>query len=117
MDLVVPRRLTRIVRAASRTTWRAARGIPLLATVLSELRDSAKHLERLAVYATQELPEIVYQLERVRDQLAAIERRLSENTENTTAADTSDTAAQSPVESPNGVGPQAAVSRGSRRSG
>lgn len=98
--------LARVIRSAARTTYRAARGIPLLGAVLTELRDSAKHLERLAVYATQELPEIVYQLERVRDQLAAIERRL---------ADLPAEPPHKPETPANGADPE--LSPGARRSG
>lgn len=68
----LPRRLT---GAAARTA-RALTSLPRIATVLTELRDAAKHLERLATFAAEELPEIVYQLEGIREQLTAIENRL-----------------------------------------
>ncbi|OXM64335.1 MULTISPECIES: hypothetical protein [Amycolatopsis] len=65
----LPRRLT---NAAVRTLT----SLPRIATALTELRDAAKHLERLATFAAEELPEIVYQLEGIREQLTAIENRL-----------------------------------------
>lgn len=67
--LAIPRCLFRIAH-------RTVRAVPSLTTVLRELRDVAGHLERLATFAAAELPEIVYQLEKIREQLAAIERRL-----------------------------------------
>ena len=73
MDLALPRRLSR----AARTTVHALWSLPRLTTVLAELRDAVRQLERLATFAAQELPELVYQLEGVREQLAAIERRLA----------------------------------------
>jgi hypothetical protein len=62
----------RITRAALHTMM----AVPRIAVVLTELRDAVRHLERLATFAAEELPEVVYQLEHVRAQLAAIERRL-----------------------------------------
>ena len=73
MDFALPRRLSR----AARTTLSVARSVPRLGAVLAELRDAVKQIERLATFAAQELPEVVYQLENVREQLAAIERRLA----------------------------------------
>jgi hypothetical protein len=73
MDLALPRRLSR----AARTTIKAVGSLPRLTLVLVELRDAVKQIERLATFAAQELPEVVYQLESVREQLAAIEYRLA----------------------------------------
>lgn len=73
MDLALPRRLSR----AARTTINAVQSLPRLTAVLVELRDAVKQIERLATFAAQELPELVYQLESVREQLAAIEQRLA----------------------------------------
>lgn len=104
MDLAPPRHLTRFVRAGVRTTLRVTRSLPQLTTLLAELRDVARVIERLATYAAQELPEVVYQLERVREQLTAIERKLPE----------------APVATPRPNGsaaPRPGVSRGERRSG
>ena len=72
MEFVLPRRLSRAVRG----TLRAVQSVPRLTAVLIELRDAVKQIERLATFAAQELPEIIYQLETMREQLAAIERRL-----------------------------------------
>ncbi|PRX46136.1 hypothetical protein B0I33_108283 [Prauserella shujinwangii] len=67
--------------AAARRTGRAvaavAEAVPRIAHLLAELRETGRQLERLATFAAQELPEIVYQLEAIRDQLTAIERRLA----------------------------------------
>ncbi|NIH80183.1 hypothetical protein [Amycolatopsis viridis] len=68
--------LPRHVSEAAARTVRALTSLPRIATVLSELRDAADHLQRLATFAAEELPEIVYQLEGIRAQLAAIEARL-----------------------------------------
>ncbi|GAA3832466.1 MULTISPECIES: hypothetical protein [Amycolatopsis] len=65
----LPRRLTKAVA-------RTVTSLPRIATALTELRDAAKHLERLATFAAEELPEIVYQLEGIREQLSRIEDRL-----------------------------------------
>lgn len=64
-----------VSRAAARAA-RALTSLPRIAIVLTELRDAAGHLERLATFAAEELPEIVYQLEGIREQLARIEDRL-----------------------------------------
>lgn len=73
--MVVPALPRRLAHRAARTV-RALTSLPRIATAVAELRDVAKHLERLATFAAEELPEIVYQLEGIRDQLAAIEHRL-----------------------------------------
>ncbi|MEV5301239.1 hypothetical protein [Amycolatopsis methanolica] len=69
-----------VVHALPRRRTKAVAGtftsLPRIATALTELRDAAKHLERLATFAAEELPEIVYQLEGIREQLARIEDRL-----------------------------------------
>lgn len=72
MDCGLARRLSR----AARTTMNAVRGVPRLTVVLAEMRDAVKQIERLATFAAQELPEVIYQLEQIRGQLAEIERRV-----------------------------------------
>jgi hypothetical protein len=72
MDLALPRRLSHAVR----TTLKAVQCLPRLTAVLVELRDAVKQIERLATFAAQELPELLYQLEGIRAQLTAIEQRL-----------------------------------------
>ena len=67
--LAIPRRLSRLA-------FDALTALPRLTGVLGELRDAVKHIERLATFAAGELPEVVYQLEHIREQLAAIEKRL-----------------------------------------
>ncbi|MTD57088.1 hypothetical protein GKO32_24375 [Amycolatopsis sp. RM579] len=69
----MPRHLSRIARTTVGAVW----GLPRLMTVVTELRDAVKQIERLATFAAQELPEVVYQLEKLRAQLAEIEHRLA----------------------------------------
>ncbi|HVW44761.1 MAG TPA: hypothetical protein VHC18_25780 [Amycolatopsis sp.] len=81
MEFARPRRLPRVTlprrfARAARVTLRAMQSVPRLSAVLAELRDAVQQIERLATFAAQELPEVVYQLEAMREQLAAIERRL-----------------------------------------
>jgi hypothetical protein len=76
MDLAFARRLYR----AAHTTLKAVTSLPRLMVVLVELRDAVKQIERLATFAAQELPEMIYQLEGVRAQLTAIEQRLGAGT-------------------------------------
>jgi hypothetical protein len=70
---LVPRCLSRVVTGAVGTL----RTVPLLGSMLGELRDAVRHIERLAGFAATELPELVYQLEKIREQLAAIERKIN----------------------------------------
>ncbi|PXY19224.1 hypothetical protein [Prauserella muralis] len=71
--LAAPRRVLQVLRSARA----AAEALPRIADLLGDLRDTGTQLERLSTFAAQELPEIVYQLEAVRGQLTAIERRLT----------------------------------------
>ncbi|MFD2416717.1 hypothetical protein [Amycolatopsis pigmentata] len=73
-----PRCLSRVVEG----TLGTLKAVPLLGTVLGELRDAVRHIERLAAFAATELPEIVYQLEKIREHLAAIERKTDAGAEN-----------------------------------
>ncbi|WP_232376137.1 hypothetical protein [Amycolatopsis aidingensis] len=77
LDLVLalPRRLL----GAVRTAGAAVVALPRISSTLDELRETAKQLEKLATFAVQELPEVIYQLEAIRAELTAIERRLQEN--------------------------------------
>ncbi|QWF84226.1 hypothetical protein [Amycolatopsis sp. CA-230715] len=63
-----------------KAVWAALDAVPRVAATLDEIQATAKHLERLATYASNELPELVYQLEAVRDQLTAIEKSLAVRT-------------------------------------
>ncbi|GHE84459.1 hypothetical protein GCM10017786_15170 [Amycolatopsis deserti] len=65
-----------VVHALTKAAVRTLTSLPRIASALTELRDAAEHLERLATFAAEELPEIVYQLEGIREQLAVIENRL-----------------------------------------
>lgn len=67
----VPPCLSRVVMGTVGTL----RAVPLLGTMLGELRDAVRQIERLAGFAATELPELVYQLEKIREHLAAIERK------------------------------------------
>jgi len=73
--MVVPALPRRLTEGAFRAV-RALTALPRIPAVLTDLRDAAEHLERLATFAAEELPEIVFQLEGIREQLTAIERRL-----------------------------------------
>lgn len=74
----VPRRLSRVVGG----TLGTLKALPLVGTMLGELRDAVRHIERLAAFAATELPEIVYQLEKIREHLAAIEQKTTAGAEN-----------------------------------
>lgn len=77
MVLALTRRLSRFARTAVTTAVDVMTSLPRLAVVLTEMRDAVKQIERLATFAAQELPDAVYQLEHIREQLADIERRLA----------------------------------------
>ncbi|MFF5988749.1 hypothetical protein [Prauserella flavalba] len=78
-------------------TGRAAiEALPRIASLLGDLRETGKQLERLSVFAAQELPEIVYQLEAVRAQLTAIERRLTAADERTVTPESPRTGSRRP---------------------
>jgi hypothetical protein len=74
--LVLPLRALSTAWHSARTAYEAMEAIPRIAAALEQLRDASKHVERLATFGAGELPEIVFQLEAVRRQLAQIERRL-----------------------------------------
>jgi prefoldin subunit 5 len=63
------------------STVEAIEAVPRIAEAMNELQEAIKHVERLATFATGELPEIVYQLEAIRGQLTALEQRLAGRTE------------------------------------
>ncbi|MBK1788101.1 hypothetical protein [Prauserella cavernicola] len=86
--LAHPRRALDTALTAARTAGSALEALPRIALLLTDLRETAAQLERLTVFAAQELPEIVYQLEAVRTQLSAIERRLAGDGEELTPEST-----------------------------
>ncbi|PXY23677.1 hypothetical protein DI005_24310 [Prauserella sp. PE36] len=75
--LASPRRVLDTALRAGRAAHAAIEALPRIAALLGDLRETGEQLERLSVFAAQELPEIVYQLEAMRAQLTAIERRLT----------------------------------------
>lgn len=75
--LATTRDAIRAARRARERTAAAFEALPQIAVLLGELRETGAQLEQLTTFAAQELPEIVYQLEAVRGELRAIERRLN----------------------------------------
>jgi hypothetical protein len=75
--LALPRMVVGTAFRAARATLEALEALPRIAGAIEDLRDATRHVERLATFAAGELPEVVYQLESVREQLRALERRLT----------------------------------------
>lgn len=74
--LTHPRTALAAARRAGCSVRSAVAALPRIATLLGELTETGRQLERLSTFAAGELPEIVHQLEGMRQQLSAIERRL-----------------------------------------
>lgn len=64
--LAGPRQLVRGARRLLTATVEAAESVPRMASALEDIRTTLHHIERLAAYVAQELPELVYQLEQLR---------------------------------------------------
>jgi hypothetical protein len=79
--LKVPRSVLTVVHRGLTSTFEAIDAIPRIAAAMDELREAIKHVERLATFAAEELPEVVYQLEAIRTQLTSLEERLTGNSE------------------------------------
>jgi len=75
--LKVPRSVLTVVHRGLTSTFEAIDAIPRIAAAMDELREAIKHVERLATFAAEELPEVVYQLEAIRTQLTSLEERLT----------------------------------------
>ncbi|MET9001674.1 hypothetical protein [Amycolatopsis sp. Hca4] len=59
-----------VVRGALRVvaaTVQAVESLPRIAAALEDVRATLHHVERLAEYIAQEVPELVYQLEQLRE--------------------------------------------------
>lgn len=96
MVLALSHRLSRVARTAVTTAFDVVTSLPRLTGVLTDLRDAVKQIERLATFAAQELPEVVYQLEHIRGQLADIERRLGPPANGTVSPDARRTGSRRP---------------------
>ncbi|MBE1494193.1 hypothetical protein H4696_001293 [Amycolatopsis lexingtonensis] len=60
-----------LVRGALRVvtgTVQAVESLPRIAAALEDVRATLHHIERLAAYIAQEVPELVYQLEQLREE-------------------------------------------------
>jgi hypothetical protein len=75
--LALPWRVLTVARRVLTSTVDALEAVPRMAEAIDELRETLKVLERLTTFAAGELPEVVYQLEGIRAELGAIERRLA----------------------------------------
>jgi hypothetical protein len=75
--LALPRRVFTVAHRVLTATFDVLEAVPRIAEAVDELRATIKLLERLATFAAEELPEVVYQLEAIRGELAVIERRLA----------------------------------------
>ncbi len=64
--LAGPRLFFRGARRLLTATVEAAESVPRMASALEDIRTTLLHIERLAAYVAQELPELVYQLEQLR---------------------------------------------------
>ena len=62
-----PRRVLRGTLRLVTATVQAVESLPKMASALEDVRATLHHVERLAAYIAQELPELVYQLERLRE--------------------------------------------------
>jgi hypothetical protein len=102
--LALPRLVVGTAFRTARSALGALESLPRIAGAMEDLRDAIRHVERLGTFAASELPEVVYQLEYVREQLRTIERRLTGEE-------------QSEEDGPDPAGKMAGISRGSPRSG
>ncbi|WP_329048125.1 hypothetical protein OG738_37505 [Amycolatopsis sp. NBC_01488] len=65
--LAGPRSLVRGALRVVTATVQAVESLPRIATALEDVRATLHHVERLAAYIAQEVPELVYQLEQLRE--------------------------------------------------
>jgi hypothetical protein len=65
--LAGPRYLVRGALRLVTATVQAVESLPRIAAALEDVSATLHHVERLAGYIAQELPELVYQLEQLRD--------------------------------------------------
>lgn len=81
--LAVPRRALNLAHRAVASVFVAVEAIPRIAAAMDELRAAIRNIERLATFASEELPEIVYQIEAIRSQLSTLDQRLAGTTKPT----------------------------------
>lgn len=72
--LIGPRRLVRGALRLVAATAGAVESLPRIAAALEDIGATLHHVERLAAYVAQEVPELVYQLERLREADAELSR-------------------------------------------
>lgn len=72
--LIGPRRLVRGALRVVTATAGAVEALPRIAAALEDVRATLHHIERLAAYIAQEVPELVYQLEQLREADADLSR-------------------------------------------
>ena len=72
--LIGPRRLVRGALRVVTATVQAVESLPRIAAALEDVRATLHHVERLAAYVAQEVPELVYQLEQLREADADLSR-------------------------------------------
>jgi hypothetical protein len=65
--LIGPRQVVRGALRLFTATVHAVESIPRIATALEDVRATLHQVERLAAYIAQEVPELVYQLEQLRE--------------------------------------------------
>ncbi|MEU8635825.1 hypothetical protein AB0C38_26970 [Amycolatopsis sp. NPDC048633] len=65
--LVGPRQVVRGALRLVTATVQAVESLPRIAAALEDVRATLHHVERLAAYIAQEVPELVYQLEQLRE--------------------------------------------------
>ncbi|WP_410667425.1 hypothetical protein [Amycolatopsis sp. cmx-4-68] len=64
--LVGPRQVVRGALRLVTATVQAVESLPRIAAALEDVRTTLQHVERLAGYIAQEVPELAYQLEQLR---------------------------------------------------
>ncbi|MEU0792983.1 hypothetical protein ABZ342_23165 [Amycolatopsis sp. NPDC005961] len=65
--LAGPRYFVRGALRVVTATVQAVESLPRIAAALEDVRATLHHVERLAAYIAQEVPELVYQLEQLRE--------------------------------------------------
>lgn len=72
--LAGPRRVVRGALRVATATVEAVESLPRIAAALEDVRATLHHVERLAAYIAQEVPELVYQLEQLREEEEELSR-------------------------------------------
>lgn len=71
---VGPRQVVRGALRVVTATVQAVESLPRIAIALEDIRATLHHVERLTAYVAQEVPELVYQLEQLREADAELSR-------------------------------------------